>query len=177
MDDSNEQSQAASPIDGQADLTYSNKIPYLVIQSGCLIAASELLSKIDSETQSRDEIALSTVRIANRIYERFVEISQERRKNRRHTVEVSAKVLVDDRVLDCTVLNISQGGAMVSPLLSLHVGVEVGLKIGRNKPLGARIAAIGAKQTNLAFLADAADQTRLQGIIKKILETNRAADT
>jgi hypothetical protein len=173
MNDDNEQIHGASPIDGQDNLTFSNKIPYLVIQSGCLIAASELLSRIDSETQSRDEIAQATVRIANRIYERFVEISQERRKNRRHEVSVPAKVLVDDRVLECTLLNVSHGGAMLSPLLSLHVGVEIGLKIGRNKPIRARVAAIGAKQTNLTFLTDAAEQDRLQGIIMKILESDK----
>lgn len=172
MNDSSEPSQSQLPIDNQENTNITNKIPYLVIQSGCLIAASELLSRIDSETQSRDEIAQATVRIANRIYERFVEISQERRKNRRHKVEVPIKILVDDRVLDCTLLNISQGGAMVSPLLSLHVGVEIGMKIGRNKPLRARIAAIGAKQTNLAFLADDSEQDRLGEIIMKMLEAN-----
>jgi hypothetical protein len=172
MNDGSEPSQGLSPIDGQESSALSNKIPYLVIQSGCLIAASELLSRIDSETQSRDEIAQATVRIANRIYERFVEISQERRKNRRHRVEVPSKVLVDDRILDCTLRNISQGGAMVSPLLSLHVGVEIGLKIGRNKPLRARVAAIGAKQTNLMFLAEAEEQDRLRGIIAKMVEAN-----
>ena len=172
MNDSSEPSQSQLPIDNQENTNITNKIPYLVIQSGCLITASELLSRIDSETQSRDEIAQATVRIANRIYERFVEISQERRKNRRHKVEVPIKILVDDRVLDCTLLNISQGGAMVSPLLSLHVGVEIGMKIGRNKPLRARIAAIGAKQTNLAFLADDSEQDRLGEIIMKMLEAN-----
>lgn len=161
-----------SPIDGQDNHTFSNKIPYLVIQSGCLIAASELVSRIDSETRSRDEIAQGTVRIANRIYDRFVEISQERRKNRRHKVEVAAKVLVDDRVLDCAVLNISLGGAMLTPLLSLHVGVEIGLKIGRYKSVRARVAAIGAKQTNLAFLVDDAERERLQGIIDKIIDSD-----
>jgi hypothetical protein len=78
-------------------------------------------------------------------------------------------------VLDCSLWNISHGGAMVSPLLSLHVGVSVGLKIGRNKPIPARIAAIGAKQTNLAFLSDEIEPDRLQGIIAKLLEANRAA--
>lgn len=172
MDDISEPSQGLSPIDGQESTTFSNKIPYLVIQSGCLIAASELLSRIDSETQSRDEIAQATVRIANRIYERFVEISQERRQNRRHKVEIPVKVLVEDRVLECTLWNISHGGAMVSPLLSLHVGVEIGLKIGRNKPLRARVAAIGAKQTNLMFMAEAEEKDRLRGIIAKMVEAN-----
>jgi hypothetical protein len=175
MNDDNDQGQGSPAIDGQENLTFSNKIPYLVIQSGCLIAASELLSRIDSETQSRDEIAQATVRISNRIYERFVEISQERRKNRRHRVEVPVKVLAEDRVLDCTLLNISQGGAMVSPLLSLHVGIEIGLKIGRNKPLRARVAAIGAKQTNLAFVVDDDEQKRLHGIITKLIEAERTA--
>ena len=155
----------------------SNKIPYLVVQAGCLTAAAEVLSKVDSETQSRDEIVQATVRIANRIYERFVEISQERRKNRRHEIECAAKILVDDRVLDCKILNISLGGAMISPLLSLHVGVVIGLKIGRFKPIKARVAAIGAKQTNLAFLVDGEERERLQGIIEKIVESARPTAT
>ena len=159
--------QASSPIDGEYSHAFSNKIPYLVIQSGCLLAASEIVVKVDAQTQSRDEIAQATVRIANRIYERFVEISQERRKNRRHSVEIAAKVHVDDRALDCTIRNLFLGGAMVSPLLSLHVGVEIGLKIGRHKPIRARIAAIGAKQTNLTFLTNAAERQRLEEIIAK----------
>lgn len=175
MDDLNETNAAQTPIDGDDHAAISSRIPYLVIQSGCMIAASELLSRIDSETQSRDEIAQGTVKIANRIYERFVELSQERRKNRRHKVDVAAKILVDDQVHDCRLWNISHGGAMVSPLLSLHVGVSVGLKIGRNKPIAARVAAIGAKQTNLAFLTEEAEPDRLAGIIAKLLEANRVA--
>lgn len=153
----------------------SNKIPYLVVQAGCLTAAADVLAKVDNKTQSRDEIAQATVRIANRIYERFVEISQERRKNRRHKVDVSAKVLVDERIIDCRILNVSLGGAMISPLLSLHVGVVIGLKIGRFKPIKARVAAIGAKQTNLAFMVDGAERERLQGIIGKIVEPARSS--
>ena len=174
MSDLSETSADQMPMDGDDQGAFSSRIPYLVIQSGCMIAASELLSRIDSKTQSRDEIAQGTVKIANRIYERFVELSQERRKNRRHKVDVAAKVLVDDKEHDCRVWNISHGGAMVSPLLSLHVGVSVGLKIGRNKPIAARVAAIGARQTNLAFLTEAAEPDRLAGIIAKLLEENRA---
>ena len=162
-------------MEGDDHAAISSRIPYLVIRSGCMIAASELVSKIDSETQSRDEIAQATVNIANRIYERFVELSQERRKNRRHKVDVSAKILVEDKVFDCNLWNISHGGAMVSPLLSLHVGVSVGLKLGRNKPIPARIAAIGAKQTNLTFLSNEIEPEWLQGIIVKLLEANRTA--
>jgi hypothetical protein len=175
MSDSSDVNIEHGAMDGDDHAAISSRIPYLVIQSGCMIAASELVSKIDSETQSRDEIAQATVKIANRIYERFVELSQERRKNRRHKVDLPAKILIEDKVLDCSLWNISHGGAMVSPLLSLHVGVSVGLKIGRNKPIPARIAAIGAKQTNLAFLSDEIEPDRLQGIIAKLLEANRAA--
>jgi hypothetical protein len=175
MSDASDVNIEHGAMDDDDHAAISSRIPYLVIQSGCMIAASELVSKIDSETQSRDEIAQATVKIANRIYERFVELSQERRKNRRHKVDLPAKILIEDKVLDCSLWNISHGGAMVSPLLSLHVGVSVGLKIGRNKPIPARIAAIGAKQTNLAFLSDEIEPDRLQGIIAKLLEANRAA--
>ena len=163
------------PVDIHDPASVSGKIPYLMIQAGCLNAAAEVQARIDSTTQSRDEIAQNTVRIANRIYRRFVELSQERRQVRRHIVDVNARVLVDDRVLDCKVMNISLGGAMVSPLLSLHVGVEVGLKISRYKPIRARVAAIGAKQTNLTFLGDEEERTRLQGIIAKVIEASPAS--
>lgn len=153
----------------------AGKVPYLLVQSGCLIAAAEVFAKIDPSTQSRDEISTATVRIANRIYQRFVELSQERRKARRHEVDRAAKILVDDRVLDCRVRNISYGGAMISPLLSLHVGNEVGLKIGRYKPIKARVAAIGAKQTNLAFRTDPEDQESLAGVIEKIIKSDSDA--
>ena len=159
----------------QEDWKTAAKVPYLVMQSGCLMAAADVFAKIDTETQTRDDIAQSTVRVANRIYERFVELSLERRKNRRIPVDINAKILVDDRTLDCHVLNISPGGAMISPLLALHVGGEIGLKIGRHKPIQARVEAIGAKQTNLSFIADDNERDRLETVVAKIVAADRKA--
>jgi methyl-accepting chemotaxis protein len=111
--------------------------------AGQVLSASQDLSHQAEELRSEVENFLAAIQTAG-----------ERRSYERHAASLPASLSIAGRTVQCTIVDISLGGASVDTALSEPIGSAVVISIGGTAGIRGRIAGVGERRTRIQFSLD-----------------------